>query len=107
MPSKKRPPVRPKTTHKGAASGATPKATPKTAKAPSRNTASGPSHPAAPPANDVLAKKVAATEKLAAAVSVNPNKPGEFGRKNAVNPPKGFTVDAAVSRCWGKHRHRA
>jgi catalase len=102
MPAKKRPPVRPMTTRKGAASGATPKASPKafpkadpkTAKAASRNTASGPSHPAPPPANDVLAKKVAATDKLAAAVPVNPNKPGEFGRKNAVNPPKGFTVAA-------------
>jgi catalase len=95
MPTKKTSPTRPSAASKGGTSGSSPKPAQKTAKAASRNTASGPSHPAPPPADDALAQKVAATEALAAAVPFNPNKPGEFGRKNAVNPPKGFTVAAS------------
>ena len=63
------------------------------AKAATRNTASAPSHPSPPPAGDVLARKAADTEALAAAVPWNPNKPGEFGRENAIAPPAGFTVE--------------
>ena len=66
------------------------------AKATSRNTASAPSKPSAAPPPDALAEKVAATADLAAAVPHNPNKPGEFGRKNAVAPPEGFTVEAST-----------
>ncbi|MDB4916936.1 MAG: catalase [Gemmatimonadetes bacterium] len=62
------------------------------AKAAARNTASAPSHPAPPP-DDVLAVKAADTNALAAAIPHNPNKPGEFGRDNAVNPPTGFSVE--------------
>ncbi len=64
------------------------------AKAASRNTASAPSHPAPAPTNDALAKKAAATEALAAAIPFNANKPGEFGRENAVEPSEGFVVEA-------------
>ncbi|HTE44071.1 MAG TPA: catalase [Gemmatimonadaceae bacterium] len=63
-----------------------------TAKAASRNTASGPSHPAPAPATDALARKAADTEALASAVFENPNKPGEVGRDGALNPPTGFSV---------------
>ena len=66
------------------------------AKAASRNTASAHSHPSAGPENDVLAQKAAATDALVASVPFNSNKPGEFGRKNAVNPPEGFAVEAAT-----------
>ena len=52
-------------------------------------------HPAPPPAGDALAQKAAATEALVASVPFNSNKPGEIGRASAVNPPIGFTVDAA------------
>ena len=64
------------------------------AKAASRNTASAPSHPATAPGGDILAKKAAATEKLAASVPFNPNKPNEFGADNAVAPTAGFSIDA-------------
>lgn len=62
------------------------------AKAASRKTASAPAHPSPATGNDRLAKKAAATQKLVASVPYNPNKPGEFGRDNAVNPPAGFAV---------------
>ena len=64
-------------------------------KAGPRHTASAPSHPSPPPADDVLGQKMAATEELAASVPFNPNKPGEFGRDNAIHPPAGFTVEPA------------
>ncbi|MDB4889291.1 MAG: catalase [Gemmatimonadetes bacterium] len=63
------------------------------AKAASRNTASAPSKPSPPPANDPLAQKAADTESLVASVPFNSNKPGEFGRENAVSPPEGFSVE--------------
>ena len=65
------------------------------AKAASRNTASAPPKSSPLPIDDVLAQKMAATDALAASVPFNSNTPGEFGRKNAVNPPVGFTVEAA------------
>ncbi len=65
------------------------------AKAASRNTASAPSHPSPAPSGDELAQKAEATQELAASVVFNANKPGEFGRKNAVNPPIGFSVEAS------------
>jgi catalase len=99
MPNKKTTLMRQSSPRKGAGSAvapkSAPKAAPKTAKATSRNTAAGPSHAAAPPADDVLAQKAAATEVLVAAVPFNPNKSGEIGRKNAVHPPRGFTVAAS------------
>ena len=63
------------------------------AKAASRNTASGPAHPTDASPSDPLAQKAADTETLASAVVENPNKPGEFGRAGAINPPTGFTVE--------------
>ena len=66
------------------------------AKAASRNTASAPSRPSAGPESDALAQKAAATDALVASVPYNSNKPGEFGRRNAVNPPEGFAVEAAT-----------
>jgi catalase len=65
------------------------------AKAASRNTASGPSHPAPPPAGDALAVKAAETEALAASIPYNANKPGEVGHDNAVSPPTGFSVPSS------------
>jgi catalase len=70
------------------------KKAPAPAKAASRNTASAPSHPSKAPADDILARKASDTNSLAASVPFNPNKPGEFGREHAVNPPTGFSVDA-------------
>jgi catalase len=60
-----------------------------------KNTASGPSHPPAAPPDDIVQEKTAATEALAAAVPFNPNKPGEFGRGNAIAPPIGFAVESS------------
>ncbi|MEO5904902.1 MAG: catalase HPII, partial [Gemmatimonadaceae bacterium] len=65
------------------------------AKAASRKTSSAPSHLSPAPKSDRLAKKEDATQKLVATVPWNSNKPGEFGRENAVNPPIGFSVAAA------------
>ena len=65
------------------------------AKAASRNTASDPSHPAFAGTGDLLARKAAATEKLAASVRQNTNKPGEIGHENALSPVKGFSRTAA------------
>ena len=62
------------------------------AKAAARKTSGAPSHPPAGPAGDRLVEKMEATEKLAAKVPHNPNKPLEHGRENAVNPPEGFTA---------------
>ncbi len=91
MPKKKAP------TSKSAASGRKTNPPKKTdaAKSASRNTFSAPSNPSAPSRDDVLAVKAADTQDLAASVPFNTNKPGEFGRDNAVSPPAGFAVDAA------------
>ncbi|MEO5567725.1 MAG: catalase [Gemmatimonadaceae bacterium] len=62
------------------------------AKAASRNTASVPTNPSPPPADDMLARKAADTNKLVGSVPYNPNKPHEFGRDEAVNPIEGFSV---------------
>jgi catalase len=42
-----------------------------------------------------VAERAAATEELAASITHNPNKPGEFGRKNAVSPVTGFSARAS------------
>ncbi|MBA2686245.1 MAG: catalase [Gemmatimonadaceae bacterium] len=65
------------------------------AKAASRNTVSAPSHPSTAPTDDALVLKASATDALVASVPFNSNTPGEFGRDNAVNPPTGFSVEAA------------
>jgi hypothetical protein len=65
------------------------------AKATARKTASAPAHPSAAPTTDALVAKAADTNALVASIPINTNKPGEFGHDNAVNPPTGFTVDAA------------
>jgi catalase len=52
-------------------------------KAPAKTTVSGPSRPAAPPAADNLARKMADTEKLSASIPFNRNKPDEFGGAEA------------------------
>ena len=91
--AKKKTPVSAPSTAAGKGRGAKSRKAP--AKAASRNTAGAPSHLSAPPTNDVLATKAAATDALAASVPFNTNKPGEFGRKNAVRPPTGFSVEAA------------
>ncbi|MEO7086853.1 MAG: catalase [Gemmatimonadaceae bacterium] len=64
------------------------------AKAASRNTASGPSHPSSDTANDPLARKAAETEQLVSSIPVNTNKPGEFGRDNAISPPTGYSAES-------------
>jgi catalase len=66
------------------------------AKAAARNTGSGPSNPAPAPENDLPARKAEATEALASAIIDNPNKPGEFGRNNAIAPPDGFAVQPPI-----------
>jgi catalase len=81
----------PKKKSTGAAKRA-PNADASSAKSASRNTMSGPSNPAPPPA-DAAAQKAADTEALASAVVENPNKPGEIGRDNALHPPAGFSVE--------------
>jgi catalase len=73
--------------------GAAAKKTASAAKAASRNTASGPSNPTPAAVNDRLVAKMTGTEELAAAFSHNENKPAEFGRDNAVNPPEGVTAE--------------
>ncbi len=81
----------------GSKGRASTKPTPKNAEpatAASRNTASAPTHPSPAPAGDKLSKKMEATEALVASVPFNPNKPGEFGRENAVNPPTGVSVSS-------------
>ena len=62
------------------------------AKAAARNTASAASHPAPSANGDALAEKAAATNALVASIPYNPNKPGEFGRDNAIAPPEGFSA---------------
>jgi catalase len=67
----------------------------KAAKAASRNTASGPTHPSPATRGDALAEKAAATEELAASIPYNANKPSEFGRQNAVCPMRGLSMPAS------------
>ena len=89
MPKKKAP------ASKASSSAAKPsraKAAGSAAKAASRNTASAPSHPSPGASGDALVEKAAATEALVASIPFNSNKPGEFGRKNAVAPPTGFSA---------------
>ncbi len=62
---------------------------------PKKKASSTSTNPLPAPANDVLAQKAAATEELVAEVPYNPNKPGEFGRENAVSPPSGFMVSSS------------
>jgi putative intracellular protease/amidase len=64
-------------------------------KAASRRTTSAPSHQSPNTGSDLVAERAAATEELAASITHNPNKPGEFGRKNAVSPIKGFSARAS------------
>jgi catalase len=89
----------PKKKDQASATSRTPKNSLRTApsRAASRKTSSAPSHPASAPAGDRLAKKADDTQKLAASIPSNPNKPGEIGRANAINPPSGFAVDAGSS----------
>ncbi|RQP22912.1 catalase [Piscinibacter terrae] len=63
------------------------------AKAASRNTASGPSHPADGPAGDLPSAKAAGVQALAAAIPFNANKPLEIGREHAIAPPEGQTAE--------------
>jgi catalase len=67
------------------------------AKAASRNTASGPSHPSADATNDRAAAKAADTEATASAMPFNEHKAGEHGRDNAIAPPTGESVEAPTS----------
>jgi len=91
MPSKKTPATTPASAARKTGGSTSKKSA---SKAASRNTASAPSHPASPPADDTLAVKAAATEALAAAVPFNANKAGEFGHDNAIHPPAGFSVES-------------
>ena len=64
------------------------------AKAASRNTDSGPAHPAPPgtvPA-DLPSQKAADTQTLAAGMPANTNKALEHGLENAKAAPRGLTV---------------
>jgi catalase len=79
----------------GKASGGSGPAKKVAAKAASRNTTSGPSHPSDGPGGDLPSAKQAGTQELAAAFPFNPNKPLEFGRDNAVAPPEGVHADAS------------
>ncbi|WP_280154176.1 catalase [Piscinibacter sp. XHJ-5] len=63
------------------------------AKAASRSTVGGPSHPTRAAEGDLPADKAAATQALAAAIPFNENKPLEFGRDNAIAPPRGQTAE--------------
>ena len=60
-----------------------------------RSTASAPAHPPNAPPGDVLARKGAETEELAASIPFNPNTAAEFGWENAVAPTAGFAVAPA------------
>ena len=88
MPSKKKPASSP-----AAGKASEQKSNRAASKAASRNTASAPSHPSAAARDDVLVEKAAATEELVASVPFNSNKPGEFGRDNAIAPPTGFSEE--------------
>ncbi|MDP9899016.1 catalase [Variovorax ginsengisoli] len=65
------------------------------AKAASRNTDSGPAHPAPPGTvpGDLPAQKAADTQALAAGMPANTNKPLEHGIDNAKAAPQGLTVE--------------
>jgi len=69
------------------------------AKAASRNTDSGPAHPAPPGTvpGDLPSQKAADTQTLAAAMPANTNKPLEHGLDNAQAAPRGLTVEPPSS----------
>jgi catalase len=81
----------------GPASGSNAKSAKKTvaAKAASRNTASGPSRPAAGPAGDLPSARASGVQALSAAFPFNANKPLEIGRAHAIAPPEGQTAEPA------------
>lgn len=67
-------------------------------KAATRNTGSAPSKaPAKGSSNDPLVQHAADTNAAVASMPFNANKPGEFGRENAVNPPEGAHVDVPAN----------
>lgn len=61
-----------------------------------RNTDSGPAQPAPPAAGkgDLPTQKAIDTQAMASAMPSNPNKPSEYGEVNALDTPKGATVEA-------------
>ena len=61
-----------------------------------RNTDSGPAQPAPPAAGkgDLPTQKGIDTQAMASAMPSNPNKSSEYGEVNALNTPKGATVEA-------------
>ena len=66
---------------------------PPAAKSAARNTSSRPARAPAQPGSDPQARQAADTEALVAAMPFNPNKPLEYGRANAANPPQGATAE--------------
>ncbi|WP_327082454.1 catalase [Polaromonas sp. CG_9.5] len=63
------------------------------AKAPARNTDSGPAEMTGSAGNDALAQKMAQTQALAAGMPFNPTKAAEHGFENAMAPQPGATVE--------------
>jgi catalase len=72
----------------------------RTGKAPAKTTVSGPSRPAVPSDDDVLAQKMAGVEELSASISFNANKEDEFGGAEAsqgtCETPKNPVVGAST-----------
>ena len=66
------------------------------AHAAARNTDSGPAQPAPAAAgkDDQPTQKAIDTQAMASAMPFNPNKPSEYGEVNALDTPKGASVDA-------------
>ncbi|CAN5146648.1 catalase HPII [soil metagenome] len=58
----------------------------------SRTTSGGPARPSTDK-GDLEARHVSETAELAAGMAFNVNKPAEFGRDNAIDPPAGVTVE--------------
>jgi catalase len=65
----------------------------KPTKAAARGTSSGPSHPA-PPGDDILSQKAAATEALVASMPFNTAKPAEYPSGRGELPPEGAHMPA-------------
>ena len=63
------------------------------AKAPARNTDSGPARMAGDAGHDALAQKMAQTQAMTAAMPFNPTKAAEHGFDNALAPQPGATVE--------------
>ena len=63
------------------------------AKAPARNTDSGPAQTAGDAGNDALAQKMAQMQALADGMPFNPTKAAEHGFENAIAPQPGTTVE--------------